>query len=86
MDTLHVDLISSGLDAASNGANVVVVYSTFVNMQRAISHCKRLALFVLFKWKIYLITKGHPSEAKKKTSNEYFKCRHHRKSYRYDFR
>ena len=51
MDTLHVELISSGLDAASNGANFVVVCSTFVNMQRVISHCKIPALFVLFKWK-----------------------------------
>ena len=40
MDTSHVNLIRSGLDVASNGANVVVVCRTFVNMQRIISGCQ----------------------------------------------
>ena len=41
LDTLHVDLVRSGLAAASNGANVVFVCSTFVNMQKIISGYQR---------------------------------------------
>ena len=37
----HVDLVISGLVVASNGANVVVVCNTFVNMQKIIIGCQR---------------------------------------------
>ena len=70
LDTLHVDLVRSGLAAASNGANVVAVCSTFVNMQKIISSCQR----------------STRRKAKKKTNSQYFKSRCRTRSYRYDFR